>query len=339
MICFKLTKTSDALFSIEGIGGFSAAEATAREAEAIKATLSQWTLEIKNSKSLQANNDGGIDDRLGSSKHIVPITPEECIVRGDKVIGFYTRGKVFLISNVRSYTQYDEEREEGVGPYGEDIVYSTKYTIIPNSFDLDAYLGGREEIGSDFIAYGGLSSVTVPSYVKKIHSRAFYNCGKLTEVYMHESAVSEIEESTFSESPIKRITFPKGLKKIHHFAFAYCPLCDIELPNSLESIGKWAFKKCIGIDNLIFPAGASTYNAFPGVKMNVFFKGSIEAFLDAAKAGKIAFVDSNVTLYCYSEAEPEDSEIIAPADLGINTAGITGIGFWHYSSGKATPWN
>jgi hypothetical protein len=58
-----------------------------------------------------------------------------------------------------------------------------------------------------------------------------------------------------------------------------------------------------------------------------------------AKGGKIAFVDSNVTLYCYSEAEPEDSEIIAPADLGIDTAGITGIGFWRYSNGKATPWN
>ena len=338
MICFKPTK-DDALFTIERKGGFCAAEATAQDAEAIEEALSHWTLEIKKSKSFQANNDGGIDDLLGTSKDVTPINPEECIVKSGKVIGFYTRGKVFVLGDIRSYTQYDEEREAEAGPYGEDIVYSTQYTVIPEFFDLDAYLQGREEIGHEFIAYGGISSVKVPPYVKKIDSRAFYNCGKLTEVYMDECGVTEIKDNTFSESPIKKITFPKGLKKIEHFAFARCPLCDIELPDTLETIGKEAFGKCTGIDNLILPAGVSTYNSFVGVKMNVFFKGDRETFLDRARDRKIAFCGSDVTLYCYSEISPENPKVITPAECGIDNDGIYGIGYWHYVDGKATPWS
>lgn len=338
MICLKPKDSKAALHKDSDADSFAAAQTTEIEAAEIGTALARWSLEITETKSFSANNDGGIDATLGSSSRVESLKPEECILNYGRVIGFYTRGKVFPIKDVRSYTQYDEECDSEAGPYGEDIVYSTRYTLVPDFFDLEEYIGNAERIGSDLIAYAGISKAKIPSGVREIADRAFYNCKRLTEVYMDECAVTEIKSFTFSESPIKKITLPKELKKIGWCAFARCTLCDLELPDSLEKIEKDAFEKCTGIDNLIMPATTSVSNAFYGVKMRLFIKGDKEAFLESSRAGKVCFNGSDVTLYFYSEGKPEVTELAAPADCGISVSGITAVGYWHYEGGKATPW-
>ena len=338
MLCLKSLKTESPLFSLKKLGGFGIAEATADEEQVVEKALAKWRLEITYTKSFQANNDGGIDDELGSSTDTEALKSDNCILHGGRLIGFCVAEKLFMLNDIRTYTQYDEKRDEGSGPYGEDIVYSTRYTVIPDSLDLDEYLHGRCEIGSEFIAYSGIYSLTIPSYVEKIDSRAFYNCRNLSSVYMDECAVEEIGDSTFSESPIKSLTLPRGIKRIGAFAFTRCPLCDLELPEGLEKIGKDAFKKCTGIDNLIKPRGVGAYNVFDGIKMNLFYKGGTDSFLEDTRAGRLSFRGSDITLYCYSESKPELTELAAPAELGITAEGVTLVGYWHYLDGKATPW-
>lgn len=64
---------------------------------------------------------------------------------------------------------------------------------------------------------------------------------------------------------LKKVTLPKGLKKIGFQAFSECEsLEEINFPSSLEDIGSNSFTYCSSLDNLKFPSGLKHigHNAF-----------------------------------------------------------------------------
>ncbi len=71
--------------------------------------------------------------------------------------------------------------------------------------------------------------------------------------------VTAIDKGTFVACPnIERITLPDSLKTIGDFAFADCKrLKNIQFPYSLDSIGNSAFLRCTALEAVAFPAQIS----------------------------------------------------------------------------------
>ena len=86
--------------------------------------------------------------------------------------------------------------------------------IIPEGVtEIAAYaFGGRES----------LTSITLPTSLRKIGNKAFYGCKGLTSIVIPEG-VTEITESTFEGCyNLASITLPKSLRKIEYGAFKEC---------------------------------------------------------------------------------------------------------------------
>lgn len=83
--------------------------------------------------------------------------------------------------------------------------------------------------------------ITLPNSIKEIAYKAFANC-KAKKIISNEGLV-KICSYAFLGSEIEEIILPKTLKYINEDAFANCfNLSSINLVNSLESIGDYAFE-------------------------------------------------------------------------------------------------
>ena len=99
-------------------------------------------------------------------------------------------------------------------------------------------------------------SVTIPSAVKVIEAKAFFNCGKLTSFSVDKenkvydsrgncNAIIETATNTLIYG-CKNTVIPNTVTKIGEDAFAYCvALKSIEIPNSVTDIKSGAFWDCI----------------------------------------------------------------------------------------------
>ena len=121
-----ISSTQDPVFKIEG-NAFYEVELSATEEALLKKEalydkyyiLYEWDFES------HADNDGGIDAwNFGDEK--IDITPEDSILLNGKVIGFYSRRRVFLIENGTSYS--GGRGVESIGGWG-DVSSSTSYTL------------------------------------------------------------------------------------------------------------------------------------------------------------------------------------------------------------------
>lgn len=104
----------------------------------------------------------------------------------------------------------------------------------------------------------GLSSVTIPSNVKKIGNSAFSNCLELEEV-IFENGVEEIGDFAFrSDTKLKTIRLPDSVKKVGNNAFLQCwAVENIDL-GRVENIGDFAFASNFNVKSLVIPDSVKT---------------------------------------------------------------------------------
>lgn len=101
-----------------------------------------------------------------------------------------------------------------------------------------------------------IKSIELPDSVETLEDSVF--TGKnytslLTNVKLSAS-LKTIGENCFAYTPIKRVEFPEGLQSIGTNAFYYCnDLRWINIPESLETIGEYAFQK----NSLVYTADGS----------------------------------------------------------------------------------
>ena len=106
----------------------------------------------------------------------------------------------------------------------------------------DLKLGKRlTEIGEYAFVQTGLKKAKLPDTVTKIGRNAFA-ASKITSLTLPKGMTEIPDEMCFNAGNLKTVTFPKGLTTIGSYAFYNCPLSKLTLPEGLKSVGEGAFK-------------------------------------------------------------------------------------------------
>ena len=121
----------------------------------------------------------------------------------------------------------------------------------------------------------GLTSITIPNSVTSIGISAFNRCTKLKEFIVSENntAYSSVQGVLFSKDCTKLIaypnaktniyTLPNSVTSIGNYAFEGCTeLASIGIPNSVTSIGSYAFYNCRGLASITIPNSVTSIGSF-----------------------------------------------------------------------------
>ncbi len=120
-----------------------------------------------------------------------------------------------------------------------------------------------------FINCTGLSSISIPSSVTSIENEAFRNCSALINVDTNNPNYSSIDGVLYNKShttliqfPISKtgnFTIPNSVTTIGRFAFSDCSgLKSIIVPPTVNSIEICAFNACFGLTNITIPSSIKT---------------------------------------------------------------------------------
>ena len=116
-----------------------------------------------------------------------------------------------------------------------------------NASDVNVFIFPDTVESIEEAAFDGCSSVeefNIPDSVKKIGSYAFASCKKLRSFKVPEG-ITSLEPSTFSWcKELHHVYMPQGLQTIGKGCFSSSELYSVDIPDSVTSIGKEAFKDC-----------------------------------------------------------------------------------------------
>lgn len=115
------------------------------------------------------------------------------------------------------------------------------------------------EIGeSAFSNCISLNNVVIGDNVTKIGMSAFHDCENLTNISLPKN-ITAIEDRTFLDSGLKKITIPDKVEKIGEGAFFGCKnLEEIIFSDLIKEIGVQAFGKCSNLTKIVIPDNVTT---------------------------------------------------------------------------------
>jgi hypothetical protein len=134
-------------------------------------------------------------------------------------------------------------------------------------------------IGYAFYGCIGLTSITIPNSVTTIESAAFDGCTGLTSINVAEDNLNyaSIDGVLYNKDKKTLIMYPQGktgsvtipnsVTSIGNYAFmGYTGLTNITIPNSVTSIGDGAFVRCTGLISINIPNSVTSIgeDAFAG---------------------------------------------------------------------------
>ena len=107
-----------------------------------------------------------------------------------------------------------------------------------------------------FYSCSGLTSITIPSGVTRIENGAFGDCSNLTSI--------DVENGNSAYSSDNGVLFDKNKTTL-----IYCPkgkTGTYVIPNSVTTIGEWAFEGCLSLTSITIPRSVTTIgnHAFDG---------------------------------------------------------------------------
>ncbi len=116
-----------------------------------------------------------------------------------------------------------------------------------------------------------LTSVTIPNSVESIGNYAFNGCSSLTSIAVEEgNAYYHVDGSCLIETAsntlirgcnLTSVTIPNSVTSIGDYAFENCSrLTSVTIPNSVESIGNYAFNGCSSLTSIAVEEGNAYYH-------------------------------------------------------------------------------
>ncbi len=155
------------------------------------------------------------------------------------------------------YEVVSKTKEAWVIQYKNSIKYSGNI-VIPETVEYEGNDYSVTSIGSQaFYEYSGLTSVTIPGSVTSIGSDVFHGCSGLTSVHISDlEAWCKIAFNGSMSNP---------LHYAHHLFLNGEEIKDLVIPNSVTSIGKYAFYACSGLTSVTIP------NSVTGIGINAFW--------------------------------------------------------------------
>lgn len=170
---------------------------------------------------------------------------------------------------------------------------------IPRTFVVNDTVYTVTRIGTGaFLNLSTIKSITLPSSIEKIESKAFYNCG--ISYFVIPDSVTEIGSNAFSFCMyLKYICIGKMVHKIGKQAFSACPsLAEICVSSNkpITDLGEEVFR---GIDkarcSLHIPAGSRT--DFEHAEQWKDFNNMVEDEIDEIKPTRYPYSERETTFY------------------------------------------
>ena len=152
-------------------------------------------------------------------------------------------------------------------PVENNLRYADSYLVEAVDKSLSSYTikEGTKWIGNNaFASYTDLTSITIPNSVTSIENGAFYECTGLTSIVVNSgntkydsrnncNAIIETATNTLILG-CKNTVIPNSVTSIGSFAFSGCTgLTSITIPNSVTSIGSSAFSGCTSLTSITIP--------------------------------------------------------------------------------------
>lgn len=183
--------------------------------------------------------------------------------------------------------------------------YGIKYTgdiVIPETVEYEGVSYSVTGIGrSAFYNCNNLKSITIPNCIKSIGNAAFYECSGLTSVYITDiDAWCKITFSDCDSNP---------LYNAHHLFLNEKEITDLVIPNSVKSIGDYAFYYCIGLKSVIIQGGVTSIGNYAfswcGGMTSVIIQNGVasighDAFYACSGLTSISIPNSIVTIGRYA---------------------------------------
>ena len=142
----------------------------------------------------------------------------------------------------------------------------TDYSGSDATLEIPAALDGHPvtKIGSNVFAYNKtLVDLILPKTLTGLFYHAFYGCTGLKSVYIPK-ALESVSDPFSGCSALETVTFEEGRTEIPARLFAYSGLREFSVPESVTSIGSYAFSNCKNLEQVTFPSKLTSIgnNAF-----------------------------------------------------------------------------
>ena len=164
---------------------------------------------------------------------------------------------------------------------------------------------------SAFNGCSSLKSITIPDSVTSIGASAFSGCSSLKSFYGkfvsadNRCVIVDGELCAFVPSGLTEYTIPDSVTSIGGFAFEDCKnLTSITIPDSVTSIGDYAFNGCENLKSITIPDSVTSieFSAFNGCSSltSITIPDSVTSIGD----GAFSFCENLTSVYCKATIPP-----------------------------------